>query len=67
MPFLVLDVVISSILMAMGMMMLPPVMISLPFKIILFVIVDGWRLLFEGLITSFPPTLLEHLIKPAAG
>ena len=65
-PFLVLDVVISSILMSMGMMMLPPVMISLPFKIIVFVIVDGWRLLFEGLITSFPPTLLEHLIVPVA-
>lgn len=65
-PFLVLDVVISSILMSMGMMMLPPVMISLPFKIIVFVIVDGWRLLFEGMITSFPPTLLEHLIVPVA-
>lgn len=65
-PFLVLDVVISSILMAMGMMMLPPAMISLPFKIIVFVIVDGWRLLFEGLITSFPPTLLQHLIVPVA-
>ncbi|MDR3210300.1 MAG: flagellar type III secretion system pore protein FliP [Planctomycetota bacterium] len=63
-PFLVLDVVISSVLMSMGMMMLPPVMISLPFKIILFVIVDGWRLLFEGLITSFPPTIMEELIVP---
>lgn len=62
-PFLVLDVVISSILMAMGMMMLPPAMISLPFKIILFVIVDGWRLMFEGLITSFPASLLEHLLR----
>ena len=61
-PFLVLDIVISSVLMSMGMMMLPPVMISLPFKIILFVIVDGWRLLFEGLITSFPPGLLQELI-----
>ncbi len=66
-PFLVLDVVISSVLMAMGMMMLPPAMISLPFKIIVFVIVDGWRLLFEGLITSFPPSLLEHLLGTAAG
>ncbi len=64
-PFLVLDVVISSVLMAMGMMMLPPAMISLPFKIIVFVIVDGWRLLFEGLITSFPPSLLEHLLGSA--
>lgn len=65
-PFLVLDVVISSILMSMGMMMLPPVMISLPFKIIVFVLVDGWRLLFEGMITSFPQSLLEHLIVPVA-
>ena len=65
-PFLVLDVVISSILMAMGMMMLPPVMISLPFKIIVFVIVDGWRLLFEGLISSFPPSLWTHLLEGAA-
>ncbi len=64
-PFLVLDVVISSVLMAMGMMMLPPTMISLPFKIILFVIVDGWRLLFEGLIVSFPPTLLEGMLPSA--
>lgn len=62
-PFLVLDVVISSILMSMGMMMLPPVMISLPFKIIVFVIVDGWRLLFEGLISSFPRPLLEPLLS----
>ncbi|MDR1520078.1 MAG: flagellar type III secretion system pore protein FliP [Planctomycetota bacterium] len=66
-PFLVLDVVISSILMAMGMMMLPPVMISLPFKIIIFVIVDGWRLLFEGMITSFPVSVIQDLIAPAAG
>ena len=63
-PFLVLDVVISSILMSMGMMMLPPVMISLPFKIIVFVIVDGWQLLFEGLITSFPASTLLHMIQP---
>jgi flagellar biosynthetic protein FliP len=46
--------VISSVLMSMGMMMLPPVMISLPFKIILFVLVDGWNLLIEGLVLSFP-------------
>ena len=64
-PFLVLDVVISSILMAMGMMMLPPVMISLPFKIIVFVIVDGWRLLFEGMIVSFPPGVVEHMFNAA--
>jgi flagellar biosynthetic protein FliP len=64
-PFLLLDVVISSILMSMGMMMLPPVMISLPFKIIVFVIVDGWRLLFEGMITSFPPSVMLHLFQEA--
>lgn len=60
-PFLILDVVIASILMSMGMMMLPPVMISLPFKIILFVLVDGWRLVMEGLVTSFPPSVLNML------
>ncbi len=53
-PFLVVDMVISSVLMSMGMMMLPPVMISLPFKIILFVMVDGWGLLMRGLVFSFP-------------
>lgn len=58
-PFLIVDIVIASVLMSMGMMMLPPVMISLPFKIVLFVIVDGWRLLMEGIVTSFPPDMLE--------
>lgn len=53
-PFLVIDMVISSVLMSMGMMMLPPVMISLPFKVILFVLVDGWNLLVEGIVISFP-------------
>ncbi len=53
-PFLVVDMVISSVLMSMGMMMLPPVMISLPFKVILFVLVDGWDLLVRGLAVSFP-------------
>lgn len=52
-PFLIIDMIVSSILMSMGMMMLPPVMISLPFKLLLFVIVDGWSLLFKTLITSF--------------
>lgn len=52
-PFLVIDMVVASILMSMGMMMLPPVVISLPFKIILFVMVDGWNLLSRALITSF--------------
>jgi flagellar biosynthetic protein FliP len=52
-PFLVIDMVISSILMSMGMFMLPPVMISLPFKILLFVLVDGWYLVVESLLESF--------------
>lgn len=52
-PFLILDMVISSILMAMGMMMLPPVVISLPFKLLLFVLVDGWQLVVGSLIKSF--------------
>lgn len=52
-PFLVIDMVVSSILMSMGMMMLPPIMISLPFKLILFVLVDGWHLLSRALVTSF--------------
>ena len=52
-PFLVIDIVVASILMAMGMMMLPPVMISLPFKVIFFVLVDGWYLLCGSLMHSF--------------
>jgi len=52
-PFLVLDMVIASVLMAMGMMMLPPVVISLPFKLILFVLVDGWQLIVGSLVKSF--------------
>lgn len=52
-PFLVLDMVVASILMAMGMMMLPPVVISLPFKLILFVLVDGWQLIIGSLVRSF--------------
>jgi len=52
-PFLVLDMVVASILMAMGMMMLPPVVISLPFKLILFVLVDGWQLVIGSLVRSF--------------
>jgi len=52
-PFLVIDLVVSSGLMAMGMMMLPPVMISLPFKILLFVLVDGWTLLVTALVGSY--------------
>jgi len=52
-PFLVLDMVVASVLMAMGMMMLPPMMISLPFKILLFVLVDGWELVVGSLVKSF--------------
>ena len=52
-PFLVIDMVIASVLMSMGMMMMSPVMISLPFKLILFVLVDGWNLLIGSLIASF--------------
>ncbi|GLY10475.1 flagellar type III secretion system pore protein FliP [Pseudobacillus badius] len=52
-PFLVIDMVVASILMSMGMMMLPPVMISLPFKILLFVLVDGWYLVIQSLLKSF--------------
>lgn len=52
-PFLVLDMVVSSVLMAMGMMMLPPVVISLPFKLLLFVLVDGWHLIVGSLVKSF--------------
>lgn len=52
-PFLVIDMVVSSALMSMGMMMLPPMMISLPFKILLFVLVDGWNLIIYSLVKSF--------------
>lgn len=52
-PFIVIDMVVASILMAMGMMMLPPTTISLPFKVMLFVLIDGWTLTIETLITSF--------------
>ncbi|AOY07253.1 flagellar type III secretion system pore protein FliP [Bacillus subtilis] len=52
-PFLIIDMVVASVLMSMGMMMLPPVMISLPFKILLFVLVDGWYLIVKSLLQSF--------------
>jgi len=52
-PFLVIDIIVSSILMSLGMMMLPPVMISLPFKIIFFIIIDGWHLIIGNLAQSF--------------
>ncbi|MEW6441392.1 MAG: flagellar type III secretion system pore protein FliP [bacterium] len=52
-PFLVIDMVVSSVLMSMGMMLLPPVMIALPFKLMLFVLVDGWNLIVDSLVRSF--------------
>lgn len=52
-PFIVIDFIVSSVLMSMGMFMLPPVMISLPFKILLFVLVDGWYLIVKSLVESF--------------
>ena len=52
-PFLVIDMVVASILMSMGMFMLPPVMISLPFKILLFVLVDGWHIVIKSIVESF--------------
>jgi flagellar biosynthesis protein FliP len=52
-PFLIIDMVIASVLMSMGMMMMPPIIISLPFKILLFIMVDGWHLIVGSLITSF--------------
>ncbi|CAN5238117.1 hypothetical protein BH09GEM1_BH09GEM1_12190 [soil metagenome] len=52
-PFIVIDVVVSSVLMSMGMFMLPPAMISLPFKLLLFVLVDGWTLIVQSLVASF--------------
>ena len=52
-PFIVIDMIVASTLMSMGMMMLPPVMISLPFKILLFILVDGWHLVIKSIVSSF--------------
>ena len=52
-PFMIIDMIVASVLMSMGMMMLPPMMISLPFKLLLFVLVDGWHLVVQSLVTSF--------------
>ena len=52
-PFLMIDMIVASILMSMGMLMLPPIMISLPFKILLFVLVDGWHLIVNSVVQSF--------------
>ena len=59
-PFLVIDMAIASILMSMGMMMLPPVVISLPFKLIFFVLVDGWRLVAGSLVASYGTGVAPH-------
>ena len=54
-PFIIIDMVVASVLMSMGMMMLPPIIISLPFKLIFFVLVDGWSLIAGSLVQSFGP------------
>ncbi len=66
-PFLVIDIVISSLLISMGMMMLPPVLISLPFKLLLFVLVDGWTLVVGSLMRSFVthPIIVAPVVDPA--
>ncbi len=56
-PFLIIDMVIASVMVSMGMLMLPPVIISLPFKLLLFVLVDGWQLVVTMLMQSFRPFL----------
>lgn len=68
-PFLVIDMVIASVLISMSMMMLPPVLISLPFKLLLFVLVDGWTLVIGGLLYSFAPDLsaISEAAADAAG
>jgi flagellar biosynthetic protein FliP len=63
-PFLIIDMVVASTLMSMGMMMLPPVLISLPFKLIFFVLVDGWNMLSESLVKSFG---VGSAVLPGAG
>jgi flagellar biosynthetic protein FliP len=52
-PFLVIDVLVSSVLMSLGMMMMPPAIVALPFKLLLFVLVDGWHLVVQSLVQSF--------------
>ena len=58
-PFLIIDLIVSSTLMSMGMIMLPPTFISLPFKILLFVLVDGWDLVIKALVAELPLARLE--------
>jgi flagellar biosynthetic protein FliP len=52
-PFIVVDLIVASVLMSMGMMMVPPIMVSLPFKLLLFVLADGWTLIVRNLVASF--------------
>ncbi|MBY0259672.1 MAG: flagellar biosynthetic protein FliP, partial [Methylobacterium sp.] len=52
-PFLVIDMIVSTVIMSMGMMMLPPTVISLPFKVLFFILIDGWNMLVGGLVRSF--------------
>lgn len=66
-PFLVIDMVVSSLLISMGMMMLPPVLISLPFKLLLFVLVDGWQLVVGSLLTSVAPAASQTALLLPAG
>ena len=54
-PFMIVDMVVASVLMSMGMMLLPPVLVSIPFKLVLFVLADGWLLLVGSLVGSFVP------------
>lgn len=54
-PFLIIDMVVASVLMSMGMMMLPPVMVSTPFKLLLFILIDGWRLIIQQVVNGFHP------------
>ena len=60
-PFVIIDIVVASVTISMGMLMLPPVLISLPFKLLLFVLVDGWRLVIEMLLKSFAVLVLKFL------
>jgi flagellar biosynthetic protein FliP len=57
-PFLIIDMVVASVLLSMGMMMLPPIMISLPFKLMLFVLVDGWHMVIGSMLNSFGVPLI---------
>ena len=66
-PFIVIDMVVASVLLSMGMMMIPPVIISLPFKILIFLLVDGWNLTVSALFASFQVTLRRGALARARG